>query len=40
MMKFLARLGRLLCAGMFIRIGPSHFEFEDPRAAGEKTTSE
>jgi hypothetical protein len=38
MMKFLARLGRLLCGGMFLRVGPSHFEFETP--AGEKSPFE
>lgn len=27
-MRFLARLGRILFSGLFIRIGPQHLDFE------------
>ena len=29
-MKFLERLGRFLCAGLFIMIAPRPFDFETP----------
>ena len=40
LVKFIAWLGRLLCAGLFIRIGPHQPDFEiltDAEAKGEST---
>jgi hypothetical protein len=34
-MEFLARLGRILCAGLFLRLGPYHFERETGGAPGD-----
>jgi hypothetical protein len=40
LMVLIARLGSSLCAGLFLRVGPCHFDFEEDRAGAEGSPRE
>jgi hypothetical protein len=36
----IARFGRTLCAGLFLRVGPCHFDFEIDQRAGKDANAD